>query len=304
MIFALIIVSAALLLMIAEYISYRRQIADICRQFERRMDENSNTDIGVAMNRSEIKRLRDCSDRLFERSRQERAAFVSQELRTRELITDVSHDIRTPLASLDGYFNLLSKAETYDEREKYTEKIKGRIHILTELLEQLFTYAKLQNNSYQLENEPFDCNQIMCETLLSFYEEFRKRGIEPDINIDDVECIICGSRTAFVRVVQNILRNAMIHGDGTIYVDMHASDGKASIIFANGIKKGITIDTERVFERFYTQDKSRTNASSGLGLPVAKQLTEAMGGAISVDIINQRFTITLEFPAAVSAKKN
>lgn len=292
---AFIILIAAFALLLIEYVRYRRQVAEICRQLAFHHDEETNIDIRINMSRKEIVRLRDRLNDIFEDNRKSRASYIAQETRTKELIADVSHDIRTPLTSLDGYFSLLRDADSPEERGRYIEIITGRLNILRDLLEQLFTYAKLQNGSYKLEFDRFDCTQTMCEIMLSFYEEFRTRGFNPSIELPEEECLIYGNKTAFVRIVNNILRNAIIHGRDSISATMRPTENGVEFIFRNNLSDSWQGDIDKVFERFYTADKSRTDHSSGLGLPVAKKLTEAMNGKISAEITDGDFVIKLEF---------
>lgn len=297
---AFIILIAAFVLLLIEYVRYRRQITEICRQLAFHREENTNAEIRVNISRKEIIKLRDKMNQIFDDNKKARASYIAQETCTKELIADVSHDIRTPLTSLEGYINLLRTAESSEERGKYIEIITGRLNILDALLSQLFTYTKLQNGSYKLEFDNFDCTQTMCEVVLSFYEEFRMRGIEPEISLPEEQCMIYGNKTAFIRIVQNIIRNALIHGGeagnvGNIAILMKPTENLVEFTFRNSISEKWSGDIDKVFDRFYTADKSRSNHSSGLGLPVAKKLTEAMNGRISAEIANDDFIINLVF---------
>lgn len=295
---AIILLSAALALLSIEYIRYRRQVAGLCRQLRYHHEKETNMALRISLDRAEIVALRDSINQLLDDSRRERARYLDQEKRTKELITDLAHDIRTPLTSMDGYFNLLCDAESREEREKYTGIITGRLNLLWELLEQLFTYAKLQNGSYRLEQEVFDCNQCLCEILLSFYEDFRAHGIEPIIDLPDGECFISGNKTAFGRIVQNILRNALLHGRDSVSVVLTEASSDVTLTIRNNLSEGWDGEIDKVFERFYTADKARSSHSSGLGLPVARQLTEAMNGKISAEIQDGDFVIVLDFAGA------
>ncbi len=299
---AFVMLAAAFALLLIEYIRYRRQIAEICRQAEFHHNESTNIEMCVSMNRREIVELRDRLNDLFADGVKIRAECIEREARTKELIADVSHDIRTPLTSMSGYFSLLMAAESPEARGKYADIITTRIKILGDLLEQLFTYAKLQNDAYKLEIDSFDCAQTTCEVVLSFYEEFRAEGIRPEIDIPDGKCMIFGNRTAFVRIVQNIIRNALIHGsadDGRpkIGISLAQTDSCVKITFVNSLCGNWDGDIDRVFERFYTADKARSARSTGLGMPVAKKLAEAMHGKISARLEQGDFVTELEFPA-------
>ena len=291
----IILLSAALALLLIEYIRYRRQVAGLCRQLRYHHEKETNIELRVSLDRAEIVALRDSVNQWLDDSRRERARYMEQETRTKELITDLAHDIRTPLTSLDGYFNLLCEAEREEDRVRYTRIITGRLNLLWDLLEQLFTYAKLQNGSYRLETEIFDCNQSLCEILLSFYEDFRAHGIEPQIDLPDGECFISGNKIAFGRVVQNILRNALLHGRDSVSIRLTAASSDVILTIRNNVREDWSGEIDKIFDRFYTSDPSRSRHSSGLGLPVARQLTEAMNGKISAGIQDGDFVITLQF---------
>lgn len=100
----------------------------------------------------------------------------------KETITNLSHDIRTPLTSLDGYFQLLSQSESEEEQQHYIAVIQSRIISLKDMLEELFTYTKLQNESYEIALEPVDFGKCVFDTVFSFYDEFQKKGIKPEID--------------------------------------------------------------------------------------------------------------------------
>ena len=103
-------------------------------------------------------------------------------MQLKETITNLSHDIRTPLTSLDGYFQLLQQSDSEEERRKYVGIIQSRISSLKEMLEELFTYTRLQDADYELEMERIDFGKCAYDTVFSFYDEFQNRGIEPQVD--------------------------------------------------------------------------------------------------------------------------
>ena len=129
----------------------------------------------------------------------------------KETITNLSHDIRTPLTSLDGYFQLLKESTSDKEKDKYSRIIQNRIVSLKIMLDELFTYTKLQDDNYTLVLEKSNFNKLLTATLFSFYDEFNTKGIEPQIDICDEQLSVFCNQADVIRVIQNIIKNSFEH---------------------------------------------------------------------------------------------
>lgn len=222
--------------------------------------------------------------------------YKEMDIRFKELITNISHDIRTPLTSLDGYFQLLTTCESEEDRNRYMEIIRNRLEILQAMLEQMFTYMKLQNNSYELPLEPCDLNPIVCSTILSLYSEFQDRNIEPDIQVPEEPLIVAaGNPLAFSRVIQNIVKNALEHGSNRFFLHLSSIDDRIIISCGNQMNSAAQLDCQKVFTRFYKADSSRNHSSTGLGLAITKEFVEKMHGEISAEQKEDMFLITIVF---------
>ena len=224
--------------------------------------------------------------------------------------TNLSHDIRTPLTSLDGYFQLLRDETDKSAQEHYIDIIQERITSLKDMLEELFMFTKLKNDSFKLELSNCCVSRLLKQTVFSYYEEWKKQGIEPSLDICEDTIFIIANVQALRRVFQNVIKNALVHGQKSICIQMKQQDScncRASdyertsknsivhILVSNDVKNPDDIDVDKVFERFYKADEARSISSSGLGLSIAKELVERMGGSIEARLEGKRFVVEIQF---------
>ncbi len=275
---------------------YRRQVQSTCRQLAFLKKHQTNLRLAAGLPFPELNELNDGINEILDRSREIERAVSSSDRRLRETVTSLSHDIRTPLTSLDGYFQLLAQSASEEERRRYIAIIQGRIASLNGMLEELFTYAKLQNENYELSLERVDLSKCVMDALLSFYEELNRRGITPTIALCEERVWIQANGEAVRRVLQNILKNALEHGQNQLLIRLERQEGRAVFTCTNDVENAGKIDMDQVFTRFYRADSARTHTSTGLGLSIAKGLTERMGGAITAALQDGLFTIQIVFP--------
>ena len=275
--------------------SYRRQIRRICRQIAFLTARDTNLRLTSDLPFPELNELIDGINEVIDQSREIREGSRQNEARLKETVTNLSHDIRTPLTSLDGYFQLLRQGGTEEERERYIGIIESRITSLKDMLEELFTCARLQDADYRLETEPMDFGRCVYETVFSFYDEFQARGIEPEADFREGRFFVCGNEEAMRRMIQNLVKNALEHGRNKIRMELFPQDGKIIFRCSNDVEHPEEIEIDRVFGRFYKADSARTHTSTGLGLSIAKGLAERMGGRISAALEGNVFSVQAEF---------
>ena len=213
----------------------------------------------------------------------------------KETITNLSHDIRTPLTSLDGYFQLLAQSDSEEEQRHYIEVIQSRISSLKDILEELFTYTKLQNEQYELKMETVDFGKCVYDTVFSFYDEFQTKGLEPEIDFCEENILIEGNTEAIRRILQNIIKNALVHGSQKIRMKLFSENNDIIFLCENDLENPGDIDIKKIFSKFYKADTARTSNTTGLGLSIAKSLVERMDGTIIAKIENDMFLIRVMF---------
>lgn len=267
--------------------AYRHQIKSLRRQLEYITNHDTNMRLTTDIDFKEVDQLVLALNEMIDRNDKLRITYQHQEEELRDIVMNLSHDIRTPLTSLDGYFQLLVETESAIERARYSEVIQGRIKSLSELLEQLFMYMKVQNGAYEVSIEPLQMNRILYDVILSYYEEFTSKNIEPKIHIPEQIIVARVNKAAFERVLHNIIKNALEHGR-TFWEFLLEQDREDIIIRCrNEYGEENPLIVHELFNRFYKANTARTNTSTGLGLSIAKTLVEKMEGTIGANIIKE-----------------
>lgn len=274
---------------------YRRQIKNVKSQISFLNQHETNMFITSDQKSGCVAELTDELNTLIEQTAALRKEIADNESHLKDTIINLSHDIRTPLTSMDGYFQLLLKSDDPEERQQYAAVISDRLSSLKEMLDELFTYAKLTNKAYEVELSPCAVNEILLSVLFSFYKDIKQRGIEPLVNVPEQDIFIQGNEPALHRIFQNILKNCIEHGNNQLSVRLIYTADTVQICFENDYQTQEPIDANKVFERFYKADGARSKTSTGLGLSIAKELVERLNGSITGDVKHGRFIVITTF---------
>lgn len=274
---------------------YQRQVKDICRQLAFLMKHDSNMLIHREFGLGGIGMLSDRLNDLLELRRKEKQYYQEKETLIADTYTNLSHDIRTPLTSLDGYFQLMEACENVEEQRRYLNIIHERIHSLNEMLEELFMFTKLKNESYRLELTSCCINRILKETVFSYYDDWVRREIRPDIQITEEQLYIDGNKQGLSRIIQNVIKNGLDHGEKKIRIVLKREQNQAVLRISNQVIDSEQIDIEHVFDRFYKADAARSKTSTGLGLSIAREFVRRMNGEIGAKIEENEFIVEMSF---------
>lgn len=276
-------------------VRYRRQVKSICRQLQFIKNHQTNMKLSADGRCFGMGALADEMNGVLLETEEKRQAVEAQETVIRETITNLSHDIRTPLTSLDGYVQLLEESTSKEEQARYIGIIRSRIEALRGILDELFLYAKLQGSAYLPALECVELNRIVYDTVFSFYEDCKARGMEPQVSVCEERVFTYGNETMIGRMLQNMIKNSLEHGKRDVRIRLEAEDKRIVFSCANKVEHAEQIEIDRVFERFYRADSARANNSTGLGLSIARSLAEKMGADMSASLENDMFTVTVFF---------
>ncbi|MGE7885780.1 sensor histidine kinase [Bacillus sp. NPDC094077] len=217
-------------------------------------------------------------------------AKKSEESR-KQLLSSISHDIRTPLTSIIGYIDALKDgvAASEIEKQEYLKILSMKSNNLKHLVDEIFNMAKLDANEFPLKEEELDFSEVTREVLIEFLPDLSKHNIELQVLIPESTCPIIADHLSLIRVIGNLIKNAICYGkDGKIIgVELLETDTEYELLIWDkgpGIPKH---DLHNVFERMYRSEQSRNSSfgGSGLGLSICKALIEKNGGHIWVDSI-------------------
>ena len=221
--------------------------------------------------------------------RKERHRYQQGDLELKEAVTNISHDLRTPLTAITGYLDLLEREEKSEKVRRYLSQIENRVEALRSLTEELFQYSVI-TSAGDLKPERLDMVRTLEDSLLSFYGVMREKGIEPHIRLPEGPVFRALDAVALNRIFSNIISNALKYTNGDFCVSMEQN---GRITFSNTAKELNPVSVGRLFDRFYTVEAGRN--STGLGLSIAKLLTERMGGSIEAEYQESKLYIRMVF---------
>lgn len=283
---------------------YRRQIMHITEQIAFFNGHETNMLLTCDRNGGCLAKLTCELNTMLEQTTALRKRASDDEARVKETIINLSHDIRTPLTSIDGYFQLMSGSSDCKEQQKYARIVRGRIAALKNMLDELFMYARMANGDSEMNLAPCTLNSLLLNSLFGFYNDIKQRGIEPVISVPEQDIVIEGNEPALDRIFQNTIKNSLEHGREYLSVSLLRDGDAAKICFANDIDTQSDIDITKVFDRFYKADAARGRNSTGLGLSIVKELVERLNGSISCAVDESVFCITIEFCIAGAHRGN
>ncbi len=281
----------AALCLLAYLLVLRHSLREAAEELDEKLRTDTNTLISISSGDRAMQSLVTHINRQLQALRRERLRLHSGNAELTAAVTNVSHDLRTPLTALCGYLDLLEQEPQTEAAARYLTVIRERTDAMRALTEELFRYSVLTATADELHTEPVCLNDVLEQSLAGFYGALSARGITPSVQLPEEKVIRPLDAAALRRVFDNILSNAAKYSDGDLAVVL-APDGK--VTFSNRASALSRVEAARLFDRFYTVDSAR--GSTGLGLSIAKLLTEKLHGTISADYENETLRICIAFP--------
>lgn len=226
-----------------------------------------------------------------------RAEGKSEERKIRESISMISHDMRTPLTSVIGYLQVAERADNDEEKNANIKIALERARYLNDLVNDFFDISLIESEQVDINIEKVNLPELICEEILAESPEIDKKGIEPVFEQSDQDIYVKADKKKLSRIIQNLISNAVKYSDGRLEFrieDSDAEDLSLRIITDSAAK----IDTDKIFDRFYQNDSSRTKGGAGLGLYICKSFVEMMDGSITAEQDGRTFEILLRLPRA------
>ena len=255
-----------------------------------KLREDTNTLLSLPCRDKELRRLASSLNEELRLLRKERLRYQQGDRELKEAVVNVSHDLRTPLTALSGYVELLKGEHLSPAGQRYLSQIEDRAQAMQAMTEELFRYS-LAAEETALTLEPVDLRAAVEEALLSFYGAFQQKGVVPQLSLPQGPVTRQLDKAALSRVLGNILTNALKYSPGELAVALSPAGG---LTFSNPAPGLDPVSAGRLFHRFYTVESSAQ--STGLGLSIARELTQRLGGTISARWESGRLQVELTFP--------
>lgn len=270
----------------------QRSARQIGQAFQDRLATDTNTLIDIPSRDPTMRRLASDINAQLRLLRSQRQRYQRGDRQVKEAVTNISHDLRTPLTAICGYLELMKQQKLPPDAERYLAQIESRTLAMKGLTEELFRYS-LAVSDPPPALQPVDLRRALEEALLSFYGAFAQKGIEPELTLAAPEGHFLLDSGALGRVFGNILANALKYSAGDLKVTL---DAAGHVSFSNQAPGLDPVAVGQLFDRYYTLDTGQS--STGLGLSIARALTEEMGCAISADYADGRLTVLADFSPA------
>ena len=206
----------------------------------------------------------------------------------------MSHDLRTPLTSIMGYLQMV-RLENVSENDKkeYMGIVEKRTKSLQQLISSFYDLSRIEGNEYNFDYKKINLSNILCENIALFYNDFINNNIEPIIEIDENIKEIISDESAISRIFSNLIGNMIKHGENFVKIGLNQKDDVIITEFINKATDLTQENVDKLFERFYTVDKSRSDRNTGLGLYITKVLVEKLGYNINANLRDNNLIISI-----------
>ncbi len=268
----------------------KKSIREICDGFEHSLHTDTNVQVSVSSRDETVRTLAKAINLQLSELRKIKRQYINGDQEIKDAITNISHDLRTPLTAIWGYLDLLEKKDLHEDEKRYVEQIRNRSEALKQLTEELFRYSVISSTP-EMSYENVDMRRVVEETLISFEGALQEAKIIPDVQLPATPIWRRLDSTALTRIFSNIINNAIKYTDGDFSIVLKEN---GSVTFSNTAKELNTVEVGKLFDRFYTVDSARK--STGLGLSIAKLLTERMKGSIKAEYVSDKLNIVVSFP--------
>ena len=287
LVFIIILVFVCIFLIVRVFL-IKKTIREIEKSFTYILESDTNNIVTISSLDKDIKNLTINLNKNLMELRKQKLQYKNGNQELKKIITNISHDLRTPLTVINGYIDLLQKGNKNVEQERYIKIIKEKIYELKELTEQLFGFSKTVDIDLEVKKEECCLNDILEESLANYYNQFKEKNIIPKISISNKKINKMVNKIAIIRIFENILSNALKYSNGNFEVIMN-DDG--IITFSNKANSLDAITVQKIFDRYFTVENAKE--STGIGLAIAKQLIEQNMGKITAKYVNGYLIINL-----------
>lgn len=286
------ILTVIILCLVIKICLLKRSAEQIAKSFHERMTIDTNTMIDLPSRDKDMQSLANSINTELKKLKNDRHRYQQGDTELKNAVTNISHDLRTPLTAICGYLDMLDHEEQTENSQRYLRIIRGRTEIMKQLTEELFRYSVFTTVSNGTSSEPVILNSMLEDSLSAFYTALKQSRITPSVSLPDQKVQRLLNRNALSRIFSNIIGNAVKYSDGDLEITL-SEEGE--VCFSNHADKLDEIQVGRLFDRFYTVETASSDAT-GLGLSIARALTEQMGGSISAQYTDGIITVKVFFP--------
>ena len=293
----IIVLALAVFILLLRLLALRHALREVADELDEKLAADTNTLISISSGDRAVRALAARINAQLQALRRERLRLQNGDAALKSAVANISHDLRTPLTAICGYLDLLSQEYASPQAARYLAIVRERAGAMRVLTQELFQYSVLSSAAEEMKCAPVCLNDILEQSLAGLYAELSAREIAPVIHFPERPVVRMLDAGALRRIFDNILSNAAKYSGGDLDVAL-AADG--TVEFTNSAPELTRVQAERLFDRFYTVQTG--SGATGLGLSIARMLTEKMGGTISAQYQAGRLCICVRFSQAQTCR--
>lgn len=291
--FIIIILIIVIIILLTYLFLYHNEVKHILKEIDNIKDLDSNTLIHSKYNLKNINNLIYKINNLLTESKNIKIDYGNKNKSLMKMMTNISHDLRTPLTSALGYIDIILKSDlSEEEKKKDLITIEKRLRRLEELISSFFEFSKIISTNKRPALEKINLTSVLEESVIVFYDDYKKNNREILLDCNQRKIIINSNKMLLTRIFENLIGNAYKHSNSDLNIKVEI-ENKVKIIFSNELLDN-DVDIDRIFDEFYTVDISRTKEGTGLGLAIAKEFTKQLNGNIYAEKHNNQLNIIIE----------
>lgn len=291
--FIIIILIIVIIILLTYLFLYHNEVKHISKEIDNIKDLDSNTLIHSKYNLKNINNLIYKINNLLIESKNIKIDYGNKNKSLMKMMTNISHDLRTPLTSALGYIDIILKSDlSEEEKKKDLITIEKRLRRLEELISSFFEFSRIISTNKLPTLEKINLTSILEESVIVFYDDYKKNNRKILLDCNQRKIIINSNKMLLTRIFENLIGNAYKHSNSDLIIKVEKLN-KVKIIFSNELLDN-DIDIDRIFDEFYTVDISRTKEGTGLGLAIAKEFTRQLNGKIYAEKQKNQLKIIIE----------
>jgi len=288
MIWCLAATIAVIIILSVKIYLLKKSAREIVDGFSDKLQKDTNTVIDISSRDKDMLFLADSINKQLKLLRKEHLQYHQGNTELKTAITNISHDIRTPLTAIYGYLDMLQQTDDPEKHKKYIAIMKERAELMKQLTEELFRYSVIVSEESEMQTESVNVVQVLEDSIMGYFAALNEKGIVPEVQLTEEAVIRELNKEYLARIFSNLLNNALKYSDGDLLIKLSA---EGVITFTNTANDLSAVEVEQLFDRFYTVEAA--HHSTGLGLSIARTLVERMGGTITAEYTDSKLTIRI-----------
>lgn len=273
-------------------LGYKREFRRINKEIINNLDEYIN--LKTTSIDKDVENLIQSINLIFDSKQKMVAEKKENEEKLRASITNMSHDLRTPLTSIIGYLQMIkSEKQSESDKKEYIEIVERRTEALQQLINSFYDLSRIEGNEYKFNYKKVNLSNVLCENIAVFYNDFINNNIEPIIEVEENIKEIISDDVAISRIFSNLIGNMIKHGGNFVKITLKQEDNLIVTEFINNVTEVTEENLDKLFDRFYTVDNSRSDKNTGLGLYITKILVERLGYFIDAKMEEENLIIRI-----------